>query len=79
MVYFGCISLVVWIWRGSGNVDFPVQNVNSARCGFKLMPSGFFSRNPMIDMAQKSAARSGDPHCAACDDEEAHGAVPGGS
>ena len=72
----------VWIWCGSGNTDFPVQNVNSARCGFKLMPSGFFGRNPMIDMAENPAGRSGsgdDPHCAACDDEEAHGAVAGGS
>ena len=28
--------------------DFPVQPVVS--CGFKLMPSGFFDRNPMIDL-----------------------------
>jgi primary-amine oxidase len=29
--------------------DFPVQPV--VTCGFKLMPAGFFDRNPMIDMA----------------------------
>lgn len=28
--------------------DFPVQPV--VTCGFKLMPSGFFDRNPMIDL-----------------------------
>lgn len=31
--------------------DFPVQPV--VVCGFKLMPSGFFDRNPMIDLPPK--------------------------
>eukprot|EP01052_Picozoa_sp_SAG31_P019607 SAG31_NODE_1437_length_8339_cov_26.148058_5_plen_161_part_00 len=38
--------------------DFPVQNIVS--CRFKLMPFGFFPRNPAIDMAE--TARDG--HCA---------------
>ena len=32
--------------------DFPVQPV--IRCGFKLMPSGFFDRNPGIDLGPET-------------------------
>ena len=37
--------------------DFPVQPVMS--CGFKLMPSGFFDRNPMIDLPPTRNEASG--------------------
>ena len=36
--------------------DFPVQPV--VTCGFKLMPSGFFDRNPMIDLPPTRNAAS---------------------
>lgn len=36
--------------------DFPVQPV--VTCGFKLVPSGFFDRNPMIDLQPTRNAAS---------------------
>ena len=37
----------------TGPEDFPVQNV--VKCGFKLMPFGFFARNPVIDSTPSPA------------------------
>ena len=36
--------------------DWPIQPV--VRCGFKLMPTGFFDRNPVIDLAPSCNAAS---------------------
>jgi primary-amine oxidase len=47
-------DLVIWhafgLHHAARPEDFPVQNV--VNCGFKLMPFGFFARNPVIDMAE---------------------------
>ena len=51
-----------------------MQNIVS--CRFKLMPFGFFARNPAIDMAD--TARHGGGHCAADIDATVSGGGGGG-
>ena len=47
---------VVWYNFGLHHVprleDWPVQPI--VRCGFKMMPTGFFDRNPVIDIAPET-------------------------
>jgi primary-amine oxidase len=47
--------------------DFPVQPVIT--CGFKLMPSGFFTANPAIDLPpETNTASKRSAHAACCED-----------
>ena len=74
-------DLVVWhsfgLHHAARPEDFPVQNV--VNCGFKLMPFGFFARNPVIDMAEGSSSMSCHMDGPSADDQIVSGGGAGGA
>jgi primary-amine oxidase len=54
-------DIVVWYTMGVTHIprpeEWPVMPVH--RAGFKLLPSGFFSRNPALDVPRPERSRKG--------------------